>query len=354
MPVLSGITFRPDLSPRLIIVDAPADTLNLQDLHDTVAAWQDEPPNHDYDVMIQSEGKNDIGGGVEVGITVKLLNAQVMFEARVAVISNGTITTGDPNGVLLTDAAGDFLSTVTRGDILLNVTDGSKGTVLNVMSNTQLQLDRLVGGSDNRFDSSDAYEIFDVITCTISGGNLTAVDDLGATLPETLPSFGTQVKVAKSSSSTLVSTAGLAPTQQQIRDALKLSPSAGVPAADSVDEQLGTLQTTIDSAGARVFMNVAYAESLNVLRISVFLERSGSAVVPTAVMIVWYDEDSTVLFILTENEALPGQDPDAQGNYVFELSQPLTDDVTYAVDVTLTDAIGPVTRREQVTTVKGS
>lgn len=235
MSVRTDIIVRPELSPRLIIVQAPSAKLVLQDLHDTMCAWQDRPPNHDYDVIIASAGREDLGDSVEVGITTTLQNAQVMFEARVAVASGGTVTTPDTNGVVLNDAAGDFTSTVTRGDVVLNVTDGSKATVLNVVDDFQLRVDGLTGGSDNQWGGSDAYEIFDVVPCLLSGGNLTAIDDVGAPLDATLPSFGTQIKLAFSSSATIVSTAGLVPTQQEIRDAMKLAASSGDPDADSLD-----------------------------------------------------------------------------------------------------------------------
>jgi hypothetical protein len=57
----------------------------------------------------------------------------------------------------LTDSAADF-SDVSAGDIIHNTTDGSMGIVLSKTSSTVL-VTALFGGTDNDWDSSDAYVI---------------------------------------------------------------------------------------------------------------------------------------------------------------------------------------------------
>lgn len=195
------VTFRPELSPRIIIVEDPRTELTVQDLHDTVCAWQDEPPNHDYDVMIDSAGKEDLGGGVSVGITTTLLNAQVMFRARTTILHSGTATSADAQGQVLTDTGANFTGTP-RGSILFNTTDVSQATVLEVLSPTSVRVDGLRGGTDDEFGIGDGYQIFEVVRCDLTGGNLVAVDDVGAALDPILPSFGTNVTRTSSSSAT--------------------------------------------------------------------------------------------------------------------------------------------------------
>jgi hypothetical protein len=57
----------------------------------------------------------------------------------------------------LTDSSGDF-SDVSAGDTVHNTTDGSMGIVLSKTSSTSL-VTALFGGTDNDWDSSDAYVI---------------------------------------------------------------------------------------------------------------------------------------------------------------------------------------------------
>lgn len=80
------MTIRTDLtidwvsSPRIITVAAPSTEIIMQDLHDTLRSLEfaaiDKPP------IVSSAGKEPLGGGVTVGLTVTLLNAQLAFEAR--------------------------------------------------------------------------------------------------------------------------------------------------------------------------------------------------------------------------------------------------------------------------------
>jgi hypothetical protein len=138
----------------------------------------------------------------------------------------------------------------------------------------------------------------------------------------------------------------IAPTQQQIRDALKIAPSAGAPDAESIDAKLNALPTST------VRFNVAYDVASTTLDLRSFLERSGDPVsAPLSIAVTWYDTDGSVLFSLAETDALPGEDPDPNGNYHFTKVQALQSNETYLVDTTITDAVGAVIRRENVTTV---
>lgn len=192
------------LSPRIITVDAPSTEVIMQDLHDTLVVLETSPNGMDEPQIIASVGKEELGGGVAVGITCALQNAQLSFEPRVVVSEQGTVTTPDANGKTLIDSAATFIANgVTRGSIIDNETDGSHATVLRVVSEIELICDGLQGGTDDQFDSSDVYDIFPVVQCNVAGGNLTAVDDVGDPLDPIFPSFGTQIVRTASSSATL-------------------------------------------------------------------------------------------------------------------------------------------------------
>ncbi len=70
------------VSPRIITVASPSTTITIQDLHDTLHTLQEEMRNLNFDGIVFSAGKNDLGGGSFVGITLLLLNARLAFEAR--------------------------------------------------------------------------------------------------------------------------------------------------------------------------------------------------------------------------------------------------------------------------------
>lgn len=69
-------------SPRIITVLAPSTSITVQDLLDTCREAEDELVNMVYPPLASASGKDDLGGGDLTGITVKLLNALLAFEAR--------------------------------------------------------------------------------------------------------------------------------------------------------------------------------------------------------------------------------------------------------------------------------
>jgi len=205
MTVRTDLIIDYELSPRIITVQAPSVELNIQDLHDTVtSSFEDSIEGSEHPNLISTAGKEELGGGVLVGLTSTLQNAQVAFETRTTIHETGTVTTPDAAGKVLIDSAALFITNnVERGDLVLNETDGSHSTVTSVDSEIQVTCLPLSGGSDNQFDSADAYKIFDMVQCNVSGGNLVAVDDVGADLDPIFTTFGTQVIRTSSSSATL-------------------------------------------------------------------------------------------------------------------------------------------------------
>jgi hypothetical protein len=82
MSFRDDITIDWSVSPRIIEVAAPSTTLTIQDLYDTLRSLGAGVDAIDKDEIIDGSGKEDLGGGTLVGLTVKLLNAQVKFEDR--------------------------------------------------------------------------------------------------------------------------------------------------------------------------------------------------------------------------------------------------------------------------------
>ena len=191
------------LSPRIINIAAPSAEIVIQDLHDTLRDIEDEPSNLIYPSIITTAGKEDLGGGVTVGLTATLLNAQLAFEARTTEYNTGTATGG--SNIILEDVGTgtDFISDgVLRGDIIENVADGSQASVVSV-STTSLALTALTGGTSNIFSPGDDYTLWHVIQCDVDGGNLVAVDSNGSEINSIFTTAFTQVVRTSSSSATL-------------------------------------------------------------------------------------------------------------------------------------------------------
>ncbi len=195
-------------SPRVVEVAAPSTELTIQDTVDTIRISEEGfAAGLSFDKVIDAAGKEDLGGGVLVGITANLQNAQVAFEARTTPAETGTVTTGSgalANGFLtFVDSAADFVTAgIARGSLVINFTDNSIADVYDVIDSTTLKTRPLVNGSDNEFEVADNYQVFNIIQCNITGGNLVAEDDVSQISP-VVPTAFTQIVRTASSSATL-------------------------------------------------------------------------------------------------------------------------------------------------------
>lgn len=82
MVVRSDITIDWSQSPRIITVLAPSTSLTIQDLVDTCRSLESNQLDLSYDHIIDASGKQNLGGGILVGITATLNNALLKFEDR--------------------------------------------------------------------------------------------------------------------------------------------------------------------------------------------------------------------------------------------------------------------------------
>jgi hypothetical protein len=246
-------------SPRLVEVanvgNGGSDSLKIQDLHDTLNSdtlpagdADDSLDNMDDDFIIESAGKATLGPSLSTGITATLQNAQLAFEGNYTPAETGSATSADATGQLLTDTSAQFITNgVCRGGVVLNWHDHSAGEVLEVLSETQLLHRPLQAGANNDWEIGDDYSVFCVIQKTVSDGNLNAVDSNGDLLNAIYPTFCTQVVVTLDTSAAQVATAGLTPSQQQIRDAMTLARTQAVQ-PDSIDELLDSNPANVVAA----------------------------------------------------------------------------------------------------------
>ncbi len=196
-------------SPRVVEVASPSTELVLQDLIDTLRISEEGfAEGLVFNKLIDAAGKEDLGGGVLVGITANLQDAQVSFEARRTPAETGTVTTpsdAGSNGLqTFVDTSADFISAgITRGSLVINFTDNSIADVYEVTDLNTLVTRTLVNGSDNLFELGDSYQVFNIIQCNIAGGNLVAEDENEIQISSVVPTAFTQIVRTASSSATL-------------------------------------------------------------------------------------------------------------------------------------------------------
>jgi hypothetical protein len=86
---------------RIIQVDAPQTTVDIQDLVNQIRVYEANLLNLDYPSLANASGKQSLGGGSYVGITLELINNwRLAFEAR-----------SGPDTVLCTVAGGNLVAT---------------------------------------------------------------------------------------------------------------------------------------------------------------------------------------------------------------------------------------------------
>jgi len=94
-----------DLSPRIIEVVGTSASLTLQDLYDTLRSLAFQSSAMDDDEIVEGSGKEPLSSISAIGLTVKLLNAKVKFEDKVApticIIDGGNLVALDIDNVAM-------------------------------------------------------------------------------------------------------------------------------------------------------------------------------------------------------------------------------------------------------------
>ncbi len=195
-------------SPRVLEVQNTSTEMVMQDLVDTARKLEDAFQGMGFKKLINASGKEDLGGGVKVGITVAMQNLLLAFAGRTTPAETGTVTGSPSNPIAgrqtMQDSTALFITNnVQRGSLLINFTDQSIADVVVVDSETQLQTKTLIEGIGNTYDTADVYKVWNIVQVNATGGNLTAVDEAQTTIDAVLPTAFTQVVLTSSASATL-------------------------------------------------------------------------------------------------------------------------------------------------------
>lgn len=209
MTTRDDITVLHTLSPRVAELAAPATSISMQDVVDTLRVEESQFRSMGFPRLLNASGKEDLGDGLTVAITVAEQDVRLSFEGRTTPAETGTVTTGSgaPNALnrqTFTDTAADFVTAnVQPGSLVINFSDRSVADVVRVIDSDTLETKALVNGTLNEYTAADVYHVFNIIQCRTFGGNLVAVDDLDAAINAILPSAFTQVIVQLSSANTI-------------------------------------------------------------------------------------------------------------------------------------------------------
>jgi len=206
MTKIIGTTIQRHLSPRIVTFPVAETEVTVADVQDTLQDIEDDELSIPWPKLRVTTGDQDLGGGVSVGLTMQLQNAQLAFAPRTINKEEGTVTTANAVGTTLIDSTALFITKgVNPGATVVNFTDQSVSTVISVDSEIQLTMYSLSDGTDNQWDSADVYKIWNEDQVEVTGGNTVAVDTGGNTISAVFPTFGTQVLKTSSSSATSTS-----------------------------------------------------------------------------------------------------------------------------------------------------
>jgi len=226
------------LSPRVVEVLPPTTNTTVQEIVDTLRDWEDD--NLSYERLISAAGKENLGGGVTVGITATLQNARLMFSGRTVPIGDvGLCTADNVKGDTLVASAGSFITDgIYKGCTVFNLDSVSMAGVSEVVSETELKMFPLSGGTRDDWADGDRYMTYPNVQCNILGGNLVAVDDTGSELSPVMQSPNVQIVRSSSSSATISDISSI------LWDVIFVSDHTGVA---GTDYPIGTAGTPVNN-----------------------------------------------------------------------------------------------------------
>ena len=142
-------TFTFSKTNRIIQVNLPDTRVTVQQLINVIRDWEDELANLETPKVADASGKEDLGGGLAIGITLKLLNWKIKFADRSepdyvdCEIAEGNLIAVDQNGVSINPIQPSAYVTVTRSVAVSGV------RIADVAEWTQSQKDQVFSDIDN-------------------------------------------------------------------------------------------------------------------------------------------------------------------------------------------------------------
>ena len=178
------IQVNPISSPRIITVpQADGVSITIQSLVNQIRQWEHDPVNMGYDKLLSASGKEDLGGGALVGITAKLENTKVMFEAR------GALTTCAIYGgnLVAVNAGGNSMFPIEPStNVTVQLAQSSSPTLLQ-----DVDIDSIKAKTDNLPSHPASETLVQSVKDTIgTPTSPTIADDLDAIVAEVVSTKG--------------------------------------------------------------------------------------------------------------------------------------------------------------------
>ena len=137
---------------RIITVELPDTEVTVQQLINAIRDWEDDLTNIETSKVADASGKESLGGGLQVGITLKLLNWKVKFADRAGPdyvdcsISGGNLLAVDANNQSINPISPAAYVTVTKSTAVSAV------AIAAVAEWTQAQKDQIFADMDSTKD----------------------------------------------------------------------------------------------------------------------------------------------------------------------------------------------------------
>lgn len=164
-----SIRVNPNVSPRIITIpQSDGDSITVQNLVNQLRDWEEQPSSMSFPKILKATGKDDIGGGTFVGITAKLENAKLKFEAR----GSPTVCVVRGGNILAVDINSNTMNVVEpSANVTVMVAQSSSATITETATSglTQTESDQLMG-------LPKLYQIED--STKVGGGLTTEIESL--------------------------------------------------------------------------------------------------------------------------------------------------------------------------------
>ena len=127
MSIITGVTINWALSPRIITIPSPITEVTIEDLNDTLQDNEDSESGIVFQRLRDASGKEDLGGGLLVGLTIKLINAKIKFADR----ASPTVCKVTGGNIIATDAANQSMYPLEYSvNVLAGITNSTSASIV--------------------------------------------------------------------------------------------------------------------------------------------------------------------------------------------------------------------------------
>lgn len=155
---MATYTFYPTISGTIIEVDLPYTEVTIQELVTTIRDWEDNLANMEWPKIIDAAGKEELGGGVLVGITTTLRDTKLKFADRPG-----------PDWVVCNIGGGNLVATSGTVDNYVNPIEPSSYVTVTKTSSSSATLQELEAIQFSSFNEGVIIDVDNISNLAQSG-----------------------------------------------------------------------------------------------------------------------------------------------------------------------------------------